>query len=185
MSDKRSLETQRDEFKQRRLLATPLSGLIAWTIIAIGSVFLDPFPLSLLLFIATGSIVYIALFISKFTGENFLDKSKPKNSFDTLFMLTVAMSASVYAIAIPFFLIDYTSLPLTGGVLTGLMWIPISWIIQHWIGIAHSIARTLLIVGAWYAFPEQRFLAVSLVIIALYIFAIAVLEQRWRAQQKS
>jgi len=180
MNQKRSLEAQREEFKQRRLLATPLSGLIAWSVIAACSLFLEPVPLSLVTFIATGSIVYIALFLSKLTGENMLDKSKPKNTFDKLFMLTVLMSASVYAIAIPFFLEDYTSLPLTIGVLTGLMWIPISWIIQHWIGITHGVLRTILVVAAWYALPEHRFLAVSLVIVALYAFAITVLELRWR-----
>jgi len=180
MNQERSLEVQREEFKQRRLIATPLSGLFAWSVIAICSLFLEPFPLSLVTFIATGSIVYLALFLSKFTGENMLDKSKPKNTFDRLFMLTILMSALVYAIAIPFFIADYTSLPLTIGVLTGLMWIPISWIIQHWIGIVHGVARTILVVAAWYVFPEHRFLAVSLVIVALYIFAIVVLEMRWR-----
>lgn len=90
------------------------------------------------------------------------------------------MAVLVYAIAIPFFMTDYTSLPLTIGVLTGLMWLPISWIIQHWIGVVHGVLRTVLVVAAWYVFPEQRFLAVSLVIIVLYIAAITVLERRWR-----
>lgn len=185
MSQERSLEVQREEFKQRRLLATPLSGLIAWGVIAICSLFLKPVPLSLVTFIATGSIVYLALFLSKFTGENMLDKSKPKNTFDRLFLLTVLMSVSVYAIAIPFFLEDYTSLPLTIGVLTGLMWIPMSWIIQHWIGVVHGVARTVLVVATWYAFPEHRFLAVSLVIVVLYVFAITVLEMRWRRLKRA
>lgn len=185
MNQNRSLEVQREEFKQRRLLATPLSGLIAWSVIAVCSLYLTPVPLSLVTFIATGSIVYLALLLSKFTGENMLDKSKPKNTFDQLFMLTILMSVSVYAIAIPFFLADYTSLPLTIGVLTGLMWIPMSWIIQHWIGIAHGVTRTILVVAAWYAFPQHRFLAISLVIVALYIFAITVLETRWRRLRHS
>lgn len=181
MNQNRSLEVQREEFKQRRLLATPLSGLIAWSVIAVCSLYLTPVPLSLVTFIATGSIVYLALLLSKFTGENMLDKSEPKNTFDQLFMLTILMSVSVYAIAIPFFLADYTSLPLTIGVLTGLMWIPMSWIIQHWIGLVHGVTRTVLVVAAWYAFPEHRFLAISLVIVALYAFAITILEARWRA----
>lgn len=185
MNNDVSLEIQRENFAKRRLLATPLSGLIAWGVIAVCSLFLEPVALSLVTFIATGSIVYLALFLSKFTGENMLDKSKPKNTFDRLFMLTVLMSVSVYAIAIPFFLEDYTSLPLTIGVLTGLMWIPMSWIIQHWIGIAHGIARTVLVVATWYAFPEHRFLAISLVIVALYVFAITVLEIRWRKLKSS
>ncbi len=59
----------------------------------------------------------------------------------------------------------------------------VGWIIQHWIGIVHGVMRTVLIVAVWYLFPEDRFLAVSLVIIGLYVFAITVLEMRWRALQ--
>lgn len=177
----RSLEQQRQEFASRRLMATPLAGLIAWLVIGVSALFLEPFALCMVLFVATGSIVYLAMFISKFTGENFLDKTRPKNTFDTLFYYTVGMSVLVYAIAIPFFMIDCTSLPLTVGILTGLMWLPISWIIQHWVGWAHAIARTVGVLAAWYIFPDHRFLAISVVVVVLYIAAIAVLEKRWRA----
>lgn len=176
----RSLEQQREEFTRRRLIAMPIAGLLAWLAIGIGALFLQPFALSMLLFIATGMIAYLGMFISKFTGENFMDRSKPKNSFDTLFFYSVGMSALVYAIAIPFFLLDYSSLPLSVGILTGLMWLPLSWIIQHWIGLVHAIARTLLVLLTWQLFPDHRFLAVSIVIVLLYIGAIAVLEWCWR-----
>ncbi|RUO75703.1 DUF7010 family protein [Pseudidiomarina taiwanensis] len=178
-----SLEQQRQEFAQRRLIATPLAGLIAWSVVAVCSLFMDSYAISMTLFIATGSIVYLALPISKLTGEDFLNKQRPKNTFDTLFYYTIGMSVLVYAIAIPFFLIDYTSLPLSVGILTGLMWLPISWIIQHWIGFVHAILRTLVVVSVWYLFPEHRFFAVSVAIVTLYIGAIIVLERRWRALQ--
>ncbi|MDR0781296.1 MAG: hypothetical protein LBF16_11490 [Pseudomonadales bacterium] len=176
----RTLEEQREEFTQRRLIATPLAGLCAWTIVAVGSLFLPPVAISLLLFGATGSIIYLALFISRFTGENFLAKDRPRNTFDALFFYTMAMAVLVYAIAIPFFLRDYTSLPLTVGILTGLMWLPTTWIIGHWVGVAHAVGRTAAIVVAWYLFPEHRFTAVSLVIILAYVLTIPVLELRWR-----
>ena len=181
MNQGRTLEEQREEFSKRRLIATPIAGMIAWAIVGISSLFLGPFAISMTLFVATGSIIYLGMFVSRFTGENFLDKRKPKNTFDTLFLYTVGMSVLVYAIAIPFFLLDYTSLPLSIGVLTGLMWIPISWIIRHWIGLVHGIARTVLVVLAWYLFPDHRFLVVPMIIMLLYIFAIAVLEKRWRS----
>ncbi|MDC8829904.1 DUF7010 family protein [Alteromonas gilva] len=184
MSLNRTLEEQRKDFAARRLIATPIAGLIAWTVVAVGALFLGPVGKSLLLFVATGSIVYLGILVSKLTGEDFLDKSRPKNTFDTLFMYSVGMAVLVYAIAIPFFMLDHTSLPLSVGVLTGLMWLPISWIIQHWIGIVHGVLRTVLVVGAWYLFPEQRFLAIPVVIIVLYLFAIVVLEKRWRALSK-
>lgn len=184
MQETRSLDQQRDEFTRRRLIATPIAGMIAWIIIGISSFFLSPFVLSMLFFAATGSIVYLGMFISKFTGENFLDKSRPTNSFDALFFYTVGMSVLVYAIAIPFFLIDYSSLPLSVGILTGLMWLPISWIIQHWIGYFHAIARTAAVVLVWYLFPEHRFLAVSVVVVLLYAVTIPVLEIRWRRMHR-
>lgn len=181
----RSLEEQRIEFSRSRLIAMPIAGMIAWLVVGISSFFFDPFPLSMILFASIGSIVYLGMFISKFTGENFLAKNKPKNTFDTLFFYAIGMSVLVYAIAIPFFLIDYTSLPLTVGILTGLMWLPISWIIQHWIGLVHGLLRTLGVLLVWYFFPDNRFFAVSAVIVILYIFAIAILEARWRSVNKN
>jgi hypothetical protein len=177
-SDTRTLEIQREEFSSRPLIATPIAGAIAWSVVGIAGALLPTKPASLVLFVATGMIVYLAMFISKITGEHFLDRSKPKNTFDALFFYTVAMSVLVYAIAIPFYLIDNTSLPLSVGVMSGTMWLPITWIIRHWIGIAHALARTIVVVALWYMFPEHRFTAIPLGIVALYICAIVVLVRR-------
>jgi hypothetical protein len=158
----------------------PLAGLIAWSVVGVGGATLSAGPEVWLLFIVTGSIVYMGMFISRFTGENFLDRTRPKNTFDALFFHTVGMALLVYAIAIPFFLNDYTSLPLTVGILSGLMWVPLSWTLEHWIGLFHGIARTLLVVATWYSFPHARFVAVPAVIVGIYAFTIFVLERRWR-----
>ena len=174
----RNLEAQRIEFSQSSFLATPLSGLIVWLIIGIAGLTLPATANVWVLFIGTGSIVYLALFISKFTGENFLDKNKPKNEFDTLFMYTVGQAVVVYAIAIPFFLIDYSSLPMTIGILTGTMWIPFSWIIKHWVGLFHTISRTVLVLGLWYALPDHRFTAIPAAIVVIYLITILVLRSR-------
>ena len=83
-------------------------------------VFLSPILAVWSLFIGTGCIAYLGMTLSRFTGEDFLDKKKPMNVFDSLFLHCVAMALLVYAIAIPFFRVDYTSLPLTVGILAGL-----------------------------------------------------------------
>ena len=173
-----TLDEQRKAFSNRKFLATPYAGLIVWLLIGIAGLILPVKWTVWVLFIGTGSIVYLALFISKFTGENFLDKSKPKNEFDQLFMFTVAQAVLVYSIAIPFFIIDYTSLPLTIGILTGLMWLPFSWIIKHWVGIFHSIVRTVLVLSLWYAFPEYRFVTIPFAIVLMYIVTILILKTR-------
>ena len=174
----RTLDIQRKEFSQRSFLATPLSGLIVWLVIGISALFLPVTITVWVLFIGTGSIVYLALFLSRFTGENFTDKSKPKNEFDTLFMYTVGQAVLVYAIAIPFFLIDFSSLPLTIGILTGTMWLPFSWMIKHWVGIFHALTRTVVVLILWYVLSEFRFIAIPFAIVLIYIITIAILRTR-------
>lgn len=176
----RSLDIQRSEFSARRFLAMPLAGSIAWIVVGVSGMILPSRTVAIILFIATGMIAYLGMFISRLTGENFLDKTKPKNTFDALFFYTVAMSLLVYAIGLPFYLVNHTSLPLSVGILTGLMWLPFSWIIQHWVGIFHSVVRTVLILALWYAFPQQRFVVIPFAIVAVYAFTIAIFEQRWR-----
>jgi hypothetical protein len=174
------LDDQRREFAQRRGLAMPLAGLVAWSIIGVAGVFLPPGLEVWVLFGATGSILLLGMLFSRFTGENFLDKQRPKNVFDGLFFRTVAMAVLVYAIAIPFFQVDYTSLPLTVGILSGLMWLPFSWIIGHWVGTFHALARTALVTAGWYLFPTLRFVVVPAAIVMIYAVTIVVLEARWR-----
>lgn len=176
-----TLDEQREAFCRRRFLATPLAGVICWLIVGLAGHYLSTLHAALVLFIATGSIVYLAMLIAPFTGENFFQKGKPKNTFDNLFFRTVLSSFLIYAIAIPFFMIDHSSLPLTVGILTGTMWLPFSWIIRHWVGTFHALSRTLLIVAVWYLLPEHRFVAIPAVILAIYAVSIIALEVRWNA----
>ncbi len=174
----RTLQVQRIEFANGKFLATPLAGLIAWLIVGISGLILPIQATVWILFIATGCIVYLGMFISKFTGENFLDKTKPKNEFDKLFFFTVGQAILVYSIAIPFFILDYSSLPLTVGILTGIMWLPFSWIINHWVGIFHSLTRTILVLALWYLLPDYRFVAIPFAIVLIYIITIFILKNR-------
>lgn len=174
----RTLEEQRIEFANKKFLATPLAGAIAWLIIGLSGLIFSVYVTVWVLFIATGSIAYLGMLLSKFTGENFLDKTKPKNEFDQLFFFTVGQAILVYSIAIPFFLLDYSSLPLTVGILTGLMWLPFSWIIKHWVGVFHSLVRTLLVLFLWYAVPEQRFVAIPFAIVLIYLLTLTILSSR-------
>lgn len=174
----RTLEQQRIEFINQKFLATPLAGLIIWTIIGFIGIFFSDFIAVWSIFIGTGSIVYLGLFLSKFTGENFLDKSKTKNEFDTLFLFTAVQAILVYSIAIPFFLVDYSSLPMTVGILTGLMWLPFSWIIKHWVGIFHTLTRIITVLFLWYLLPEYRFITIPFAIVLIYIVTLIILKNR-------
>jgi hypothetical protein len=173
-----SLEEQRLEFSRSRFLAMPIAGTIAWTIIGIANPFVSVSLAAWILFICTGMIFALGLLIARFLGEDLIGKNQ--NEFDKLFFVTVQMSWLVFAIAIPFFLIEPTSLPLSVGILAGLMWLPFSWIIRHWIGTFHAFARTALCTIAWFAFPDLRFVIIPFIIVVIYLITIYVLAKRPR-----
>lgn len=174
----RSLEEQRLEFSGSRFLAMPIAGTIAWTIVGITSSFVSVGLAAWILFICTGMIFALGLLIARFLGEDLIGKTQ--NEFDRLFFITVQMSWLVFAIAIPFFMIEPTSLPLSVGILAGLMWLPFSWIIRHWIGTFHAFARTVLCLIAWFLFPDQRFVMIPAIIVVVYLITIYVLAKRPR-----
>jgi hypothetical protein len=175
-----SLEAQRVEFARSRFLAMPIAGAIAWTVIGIAGAFLPTGLAAWALFIGTGMIFGLGLLLARFLGEDLTGATRQNNTFDRLFMLTVLMAWLVFSIAIPFYMIERTSLPLSLGILSGLMWIPFSWMIQHWVGLFHSFTRTGLIVAAWYLFPDLRFVVIPALIVAVYLATIGVLATRPR-----
>ncbi|MGQ8365420.1 DUF7010 family protein [Glaciecola sp. 1036] len=175
-----TLEQQREIFKQKRFIAMPIAGTLVWAGIGLVSPFISDFLKVWILYIGTGSIFYIGAALSYITGERFFDKGNAKTSFDGLFYVGMIMSLMVFAIAIPVGTIDHTTIPLSVGILTGLMWMPLSWAIQHWVGYFHTVARTLLVLGAWFLFPEHRYEAISLVIVLIYIVSLVALERRYR-----
>lgn len=175
-----TLEEHRANFAQSPFLAMPLAGALAWTAIGIAGAFLPTPKAAWALFIGTGMIFSLGLLVARFTGEDLLGKRRPGNPFDALFMRSVVMAWLVFAIAIPFFRIEPTSLPLTVGILAGLMWLPFGWIIRHWVGTFHAVARTVLCLAAWYAFPDARFVAIPAVIVATYAVTIVALQRRPR-----
>jgi hypothetical protein len=176
-----TLDEQREEFARGRFLAMPIAGLLAWAVVGVGGMFLPPAGQVWTLWLATGSIFGLGLLIARFTGEDLLGRTRPKNEFDGLFMSAVVGAWLVFAIAVPFLKADYTSLPLTMGILAGLMWMPFSWIIRHWVGYFHAITRTIALVVAWYLFPEHRFVVLPAIIVAVYAATLVVLVRRPRA----
>ncbi len=176
-----SLEQQREQFKQNRFIAMPLAGTIVWALLGICAPFVSELTITWMLYIGTGAIFYLGAGLSYLTGERFFAKKVTRNSFDRLFFVGLGMSLMVFAIALPVAAIDHTTVPLSIGILAGLMWMPLSWAIEHWVGYFHTLTRTFGIVAAWYLFPEARVEAISTVIVAVYIVSLITLEHRFQS----
>lgn len=161
----------------------PLTGMIVWTGIGIAGAVLPQGQAVLATYIGAGMIFYLAIAIGRMIGEDVLARQRKGNLFDKIFLSACAMAFLVYAIGIPFHRQNLTSVPLSVGVLSGLMWLPFSVMIGHWVGFFHAIARTVLLVAAWYMFPTHRFVALPLVIVAVYLVSILALQRRWHRLQ--
>jgi hypothetical protein len=175
------LDRQHADFIRHKFLAMPIAGTIAWAAIGVAGALLPVGAAAWALFIGTGMIFSLGVVVAKFTGEDLLGRESKGNFFDKLFFHAVAMAVLVYSIAIPFFLVEPTSLPMSVGILSGLMWIPFSALIDHWVGLFHGIVRTALLVVAHYAFPDLRFVLIPAIIVAIYLVTIVVLQRRYAA----
>jgi hypothetical protein len=178
MATDRSLSDMRAEFGKSPLIAMPIAGTIAWAVAGVLGGFLREGPASIALFMCTGAIFPMGVVIGRFTGEDLLGGFATE--LDKLFGMSILMANLVWAIAIPFWLVEPSSLPLSVGVLAGLMWVPLSWMIQHWVGLFHAIVRTVLVAAAWLLFPAQRFTLIPAIIVAVYLVSIVALVNRRR-----
>jgi hypothetical protein len=178
-----TLDQELANYRQRRFLAMPLAGSLAWAGVLAAGLLLHARWHLLVVFVLTGCIAYMGMGLSKLTGEDFLAK-KNKNRFDMLFMLCVGQALLAYAIAVPVALKDPSSAVFTVGMLTGFMWLPCAWIMNHWIAAFHAVARTLLILAAWLLMPSQGMLIVPLIVLAMYAVTIFTLERRWHGLQR-
>ena len=59
-----SLDQQLAEFRQRRFLAMPLAGILVWSALILTGALLSPKAHVLAVFIGTGSIVYLSMFLA-------------------------------------------------------------------------------------------------------------------------
>ncbi len=184
MQNNKSLEQQLIEFRSKRYLAMPLSGALIWAMIGLLSFVLTPYQQVMATFIGTGSIIYLAMAISRLTGENIsFQKNTARNWFDSIFLSAVGMSFLVFAISIPLFLENYQALPFALAVQTGLMWLVFGVLADAKVAYVHTVLRTVACVAAYLMVPEQSFWLQPLIVVCCYGFTIPVLERRWRAQQ--
>lgn len=173
------LSRLRAEFGRSRMLSLPIAGAIVWAAAGVsGALLPDADSASIALFLCMPAVFPIGMLVSRFLGEDLFGAKGGQNELDRLFLYGLLMANLVWCIALPFWMIEPSSLPLSAGVLAGLMWIPLSWILQHWVGLFHAVTRSVLVTAAWFLLPDQRFVAVPAVIVLVYLVSIAALATR-------
>lgn len=166
-----TLDEYRNEFEQssNRSVSMPMAGTIIWGLVAfLSTQFDEKIALYILLF-ATGGIFPIALVIAKIRKENLVSSSNP---LAKLMGLCILMVNLLWAVHIPLLLNAPEFVPLSLGIGLGLHWVVYSWIVKHSLGLIHAVLRSILIVLAWYLFPNDRLLTISSVIVLTYLITI-------------
>ena len=172
-----TLEECRKDFEHsaKRSLAMPIAGAIYWLALAIVSTQVSERLGLLILLFGSGTIFPIALLIAKITKEKVFS---PNNPLAKLMGVSVLMVNLLWALHIPLFLYAPEFLPLSVGIGLGLHWIVYSWIIQHPVGLIHAILRTVLVLLAWFIFPESRLFAIGISIVLVYCLSIWLMSTR-------
>jgi hypothetical protein len=162
-----TLEELRVEFDRAggRTLAFPIAGTLAWAVAGVFGTFLSHPGNSYALFLCNGAILPTALLIAKWRGEDVMSAT---SELDRLFGRAMVMVNLVLP----------ASLPLSIAVLSGLHWIVYGWVVQHWIGMFHAVARSVLVTVCWFAFPQQRFVVIPIVVVVIYGITIYFLATR-------
>jgi len=157
------------ELESNRSVSMPIAGTIIWAIVALLSTQFDDKTAVYILLFATGGIFPIALLIAKFRNENLVSSNNP---LAKLMGMCIIMVNLLWAVHIPLLLNAPEFVPLSLGIGLGLHWIVYSWIINHPVGLIHAVLRSILIVTAWYLFPNNEIIAISSVIVLTYLISI-------------
>ena len=145
MTSNLSLTELRLDFARERRIASPIAGAICWAVAgAFGAVFPARFA-PMAMFICVGMVFLLGLLVGRFVHENMMARG---NELDALLFKSVIAASLFWAVALPSCSVDHSSLPLTLGIIFGVPWMILAWIIRHWIGSFHAIACTVLIVVA-------------------------------------
>jgi hypothetical protein len=174
MLKNQTLAELRTDFRRSggKFLSMPIAGAVAWSAVAISGIFLPAAGAAIALIVACAAITPLSLMIARFLHERLVGGA---NDLGRLMGRSMLMVNLFWTVAVSFWVVEPTSLPLTAGTILGLQWIVLGWIIRHWIGLFHAIVRTFLIVTVWWLFPESRFVAVPVAIVAVYLVSIVVL----------
>ncbi len=163
------------EASANRSVSMPIAGAIVWLGVALISTQTSDKLGVLILLFATGSIFPIALVIARLRKESLTSSENP---LAKLMGWCILMVNLLWAVHVPLFIYAPEFVPLSVGVSLGLHWVVYSWIVQHPVGIIHAVLRTILILIAWLAFPEQQLLAIGLCITFVYGISIVQMLKR-------
>ncbi|GAB3501824.1 hypothetical protein GCM10027341_29110 [Spirosoma knui] len=154
-------------------ISLPVAGAIYWTLLGIAGYYLKPGAWVLLAFCTSGLLFPLGLALQKPFKSNLLLKT-PLTSLIPFALIAMMLS---WAITIPAASIDKSLVPLCLAVGMSIHWPIIGWLYDSRACQLHVAARTILTVGCWYLFPDERFIVLPLLVALVYGVTVLALKQ--------
>lgn len=172
-------EELRGDFVRRRkgCISLPITGLIVWSMAAVVSFFIPLKNANFALIICYLCLIPIAILIAKFRGEEM--GGGAENPLFRLASMCRVMVFLLWAVLMPLLFQAPMFFPLVMGVGLGMHWIIFSWTVNHPLGVIHALLRTVLVLLAWFLFPENRVGAVSIAVALVYLVSIYQLKRMY------
>lgn len=163
------------ERSSNRSMSMPIAGAVIWALVGVGGRLLSSEQALLMMLVATGLIFPLALLIARLRHEALTSATNPLSK---LMLAGIIMVNLLWGVHIPLVLGAPSFAALSLGIALGLHWVIYSWVIQHPLGVTHSVIRTVLVVAAWFALPDDRLSVVPLVIVCTYLMSLVQMQMR-------
>jgi len=177
-------EMRADFLEQRKgCLSLPITGCIVWSLAAIASVCVSHDRANLALIACYFLLIPISIAIARLRGERIAGGAD--NPLLRLAGQCRLMVTLLWAVHLPLLLFAPEFFALSMAVGYGMHWIVFSWTVGHPVGLVHALLRTLLVVTAWFLFPENRVGAISIAVVIAYVVSVWQLSRLYRQHESS
>lgn len=167
-----TLDALRLDFIERRngCLSLPITGCIVWGLAAMAGLLVPPQYANPTLIVCYFLLIPVSLIVARLRGEQVRGGSD--NPLLRLAALCRLMVSLLWGIHLPLLWLAPAFFPLSLAIGYGIHWVVFSWTIGHPLGVIHASLRTVLVVAAWCAFPQQRMSAVAAAVTMAYAISV-------------
>lgn len=173
-----ALAELRERFLATSTISMPLAGLIVWSALGVGALFVPKALIGWIALYVMAAILPLAFAIEKLRGRN--PFAKDDNPISTLFF------QSIIGIGLMFPLVigaaeaagDPHIVVLGVAILAGIVWIPYGWGANDPVGVRHAIGRAVgCYLAYWFAPEEFRATCICAVVALSYLYSLAAMRK--------
>lgn len=178
MTDRTTLEARRAQFLATSTVSMPLAGLIVWSAIGIGALFVPESIVGWLAVYAMAAILPLAFAIEKARGRNPFQKDD--NPVTPLFFHSIIGIGLMFPLVIAAAQAagDPNIMVLGVAILAGVIWIQYGWGADDPVGLRHAIVRAVgCYLAFWFVPDPYKASAICGVVALCYVYSLVAMKK--------